>query len=241
MDIQLRQKFPASPDVSVGPDASEYDVWLRQQFPASPGLSCYPVRLWAQQPASGPVTVGISLGAVEAADTFSASLGLALGIAVTATEAADAFAGTFGVVDVSDAALTSVEASDTFSALMDVANATSVGGARPAGGWDERSDFEALFLRPLKIGRDTVKVDDEQELIEVVAEKITDGGELEWAGNQPVFYEPPTIDWAAVKRMRAQSERLRQDVVIEAIRRVVEAVRDADDDDESMLELMLIH
>lgn len=114
------------------------------------------------------------------------------------------------------------------------------GGARPAGGWDERSDFETLFLRPIKIGRETVKVEDEQQLVEVVAERITDG-EIEWSGNQPVFYEQPTIDWAAVNRMRAQSERLHQEVVLEAIRRVVQAVKDADDDDEGVLELMLIH
>lgn len=105
------------------------------------------------------------------------------------------------------------------------------GGARPVGGGYDNTGWESLFLKPLKLGRDRVKVDDEHELIERVAEKVIDDVRLDWAGGQPVFYSPPAIDWAAVDRLREQSERLNQEIVLEAIRRVVEAVRKAEAED----------
>lgn len=120
----------------------------------------------------------------------------------------------------------------------------SGGGARPAGGGYDNTGYEELFIRPVKIGRDTVKVDDERELIEIVAEKIVEDAEVEWSGNHLVFDEQPKIDWAAVHRLRAQSERLNQEIVLEAIRRVVDAVRQADDErsleDEAAAEEMLL-
>jgi len=120
----------------------------------------------------------------------------------------------------------------------------SGGGARPAGGGYDNTGYEELFLKPVKIGRDTVKVDDEHELIERVAEQIVEDAEVEWSGDQLVFDEPPSIDWEAVRRLQVQSERLHQEIVLEAIRRVVDAVRQAESEgaqeDEAAAEEMLL-
>jgi hypothetical protein len=118
------------------------------------------------------------------------------------------------------------------------------GGARPIGGWYDNTGWEDLFLRPVKLGRDRVKVDDERELVEIVAERITDDVELDWSGGMPVFESAPAVDWAAVERLRAQSERLNQEIVLEAIRRVMEAVRAAEAEaaqaDEALAEELLL-
>ena len=119
----------------------------------------------------------------------------------------------------------------------------STGGAHPVGGGGyDNTGWEDLFLRPVKLGRDRVKVDDERELVEIVAERITDDGELDWSGGMPVFESAPAVDWAAVERWRGQSERLNQEIVLEAIRRVIEAVRKAEDeDDDRAAELLLLN
>lgn len=244
MDAQLRQQVAASPDLSLGRDWSEYDVWLRQQFPASPDLSCYPVRLWAQQPAAGggPATSDAALGAVEAADTLSAAVALAVGVSLGATEAADTAA--FGVGLVDALALAGVEASDLFAGEVAVIPAAAVdgGGARPVGGW---TDFDELFLRPLKLGRKSIKVSDGRELIDVVAATIVEDVEIEWDNATPVFLESPKVDWSAVARLESQAKRLRQGVVSDAIAAVLEAVKRAssvdDDDEETMMLSSLLH
>ena len=118
------------------------------------------------------------------------------------------------------------------------------GGARPVGGWYDNTGWEELFLKPVKLGRERVKVDDEHELIERVAEKVIEDVRLDWTGGQPVFISPPAVDWAAVDRLREQSERLKQEIVLEAIRRIVEAVRRAEEvgaqADEAAAEEMLL-
>lgn len=118
----------------------------------------------------------------------------------------------------------------------------STGGAHPVGGGYDNSGWEELHLRRIKLGRDKVEVEDERELVEIVAERITDDVELDWSGGMPVFASPPAVDWAAVERLRAQSERLKQEIVLEAIRRVMEAVRKAEDeDDDRAAELLLLN
>jgi hypothetical protein len=53
-DIQLRQQFPASPDVNVYIDKADYDIWVREQFPwIKDGISCYPTRLGIRQAIGG--------------------------------------------------------------------------------------------------------------------------------------------------------------------------------------------
>lgn len=113
------------------------------------------------------------------------------------------------------------------------------GGARPTGGGYDQSGWNELFLR---IGREKVDRDDEEEIIEAVAEKIVDGGSVEVDDGELVFPEMVTIDWDAVARLREQSERLKQGVVLEVIARVVEAVRRAeDDDDDRAAEFLLLN
>lgn len=70
-DIQLRQQFPNSPDLSVGRDFADYDIWVREQFPGAPDLSCYPTQLGVRQPAAGGHTaitgvLGITLEGITA-------------------------------------------------------------------------------------------------------------------------------------------------------------------------------
>ena len=87
---------------------------------------------------------------------------------------------------------------------------------------------------------------DERELIEAVAEKIIepDNGpgsvEAEWAGERLVFDAPPTIDWGAVQQIQARPEGPNQAALLDAVRRVIEAAKRAQDEDDIAL-VMLIH
>lgn len=113
----------------------------------------------------------------------------------------------------------------------------STGGARPTGGWYDNTGWEALFLRPVR---------DERELVEAVAEKIIepDNGpgsvEVEWSGERLVFDAPPTIDWGAVQQIQARPEGPNHAALLDAVRRVIEAAKRAQDEDDIAL-VMLIH
>lgn len=116
----------------------------------------------------------------------------------------------------------------TFSAssFSPASFSTNAGGAHPSGGYAGSGDD--YFFRPVKLGRDRVEADDERKLVEAVAERVVEGSKLDWTGGQPAFGRDARIDWAALDRLKAQSERLKQGMVLEAIRRVVEAVRRAE-------------
>ena len=100
------------------------------------------------------------------------------------------------------------------------------GGASPSGGY--LGSGEDYFFRPVKLGRDTVAADDERKLVKAVLDRVSDGAELDWTGGQPAFVRRAAVDWDALERLRAQSERLKQEAVLEAIRRVVAAVKAAE-------------
>ena len=72
-DIQLRQQFPAEPDLSVGSDLSDYDIWLREQFPAAPDLSCYPTQWGIAQALTGPQAITGTLAFTLDGITFAAT------------------------------------------------------------------------------------------------------------------------------------------------------------------------
>lgn len=104
------------------------------------------------------------------------------------------------------------------------------GGARNTGGWYDNTGWEALFLRPVR---------DERELVEAVAEKVA-GVEAEWSGERLVFDSPPTIDWGAVRQIQARPEGPNHAALLDAVRRVIEAAKRAQDEDDIAL-VMLIH
>ena len=106
----------------------------------------------------------------------------------------------------------------------------STGGARPTGGWYDNTGWEALFLRPVRDGR---------ELVEAVAERVA-GVEAEWSGERLVFDAPPTIDWGAVQQIQARPEGPNHAALLDAVRRVIEAAKRAQDEDDIAL-VMLIH
>lgn len=196
MDAQLRQQVAASPDLSLGRDWSEYDVWLRQQFPASPDLSCYPVRLWAQQPAAGggPATSDVALGAVEAADTLSAAVALAVGVSLGAIEAADTAAFGLGLVDA--LALAGVEAADLFAGQVSAAVAPEP----PTGGGYWR--VERVKGRKVRDDRDLDRDVLRQMLEAAFADAPRDPVIVAAKREHPVSDAPgpaiPLVDWSGL-------------------------------------------
>lgn len=99
-DIALLSQIVAAPELSIGFDASDYDIWLREQFPAAPDFSVYPT----ERPVSPPVAAG---GAV--ANTLDASPG-----ALTLTGAAASLT-VARMLTAAPGALTLTGASATFS------------------------------------------------------------------------------------------------------------------------------
>lgn len=105
------------------------------------------------------------------------------------------------------------------------------GGARPAGGWYDNTGWESLFLRPVR---------DERERIEAVAEVVADAP-VEWSGAVPVFARPPEIDWGVARKIEARAEAYDDSAMLDAMRRVIEAARRAQDEEDVAVLITLIH
>jgi hypothetical protein len=98
-DIGLREQVAAAPDLSVGVDASEYDVWLIEQFPASPDLSCYPTQ-WGIRDVYAPVgPVELQLLATEGPDIAAFTIAPdSIPLSLAATEGPDTAAFTINEI-----------------------------------------------------------------------------------------------------------------------------------------------
>ena len=111
------------------------------------------------------------------------------------------------------------------------------GGARPAGGWYDNTGWESLFLRP---ARDDPAESDERERVEAVAEIVADEP-VEWSGAVPVFARPPAIDWGVARKIEARAESYDDSAMLDAMRRVIEAARRAQDEEDVAVLITLIH
>lgn len=105
------------------------------------------------------------------------------------------------------------------------------GGARPAGGWYDNTGWESLFLRPVR---------DERERVEAVVEIVADEP-VEWSGVVPVFASAPTIDWGVARKIEARAEAYDDSAMLDAMRRVIEAARRAQDEEDVAVLITLIH